>query len=331
MLLALSGAPPALAQAAGGDGAPALELRPVRDGIYLLAGDAGNVVVSGGEDGLLVVDTGAAGDGGGLLEALQRLEGRLAYVAALDGAPAGSRAAAGQAPAAEGAAGTGPSIRYIVNTGPGPAQTGGNAALVAATGAEAAVPVIAHENALVRLVDAGLAFDMLPTHTVAGGRFDLSAGFNGEAVRLVHLPAATTDGDLLVHFRGSDVICAGAVLSMASFPVIDVARGGSIDGTIRALNRILTLAAPGPNVEGGTLIVPAQGRLADSADVGRYRDMLSIIRDQIQYAIDAGSTLAQIQASDPTVGFDGRFGTDTGGWTTAMFVEAVYRSLVQRP
>jgi glyoxylase-like metal-dependent hydrolase (beta-lactamase superfamily II) len=143
------------------------------------------------------------------------------------------------------------------------------------------------------------------------------------------MPAATTDGDSIVHFRGSDVIAAGDVLDMDSFPIIDVERGGHINGVLHALNYILDLAIPEFRTEGGTMVIPGHGRLADSADVGYYRDMLTIIRDQVQAMIDDGMTLEQVIAERPTFGYEGRFGSDTGPWTTEKFIEAVYRSLKQ--
>lgn len=78
------------------------------------------------------------------------------------------------------------------------------------------------------------------------------------------------------------------------------------------------------------MIVPGHGRLSDSADVGYYRDMLTIIRDQVQDLIDKGMTLQQVIQARPTYGYEGRFGSDTGPWTTTMFIEAVYRSLKER-
>src|SRR5690606_10787233 len=99
--------------------------------------------------------------------------------------------------------------------------------------------------------------------------------------------------------------------------------GGSIDGVLNGLNLILNLAIPEFRTEGGTMVVPGHGRLADSADVGYYRDMLTIIRDQVQALVDRGLTLQQVLAERPTFGYEARFGSDTGEWTTEMFIEAV--------
>jgi hypothetical protein len=123
------------------------------------------------------------------------------------------------------------------------------------------------------------------------------------------------------------VIATGDLSTTTSYPVIDVERGGSINGLINALNHILSLAVPEFRTEGGTMIVAGHGRLADSADVAYYRDMVTIIRDRIQEMIKKGMSLEQVKAARPTRDYDPRYGATTGFWTTDMFVEAVYKSL----
>jgi glyoxylase-like metal-dependent hydrolase (beta-lactamase superfamily II) len=167
--------------------------------------------------------------------------------------------------------------------------------------------------------------DALPTDTYFGNRKDLY--FNGEAVLLLHQPSAHTNGDTVVHFRGSDVISAGDLFVTTTYPYIDEAAGGNIEGIIAALNRIIEIAVPADKAEGGTLIVPGHGRLSDEADVVHYRDMLTIIRDRVAAMIAQGMTLRQVQAAQPTRDYDGRYGADSGFWTTEQFVAAVYRNL----
>ena len=101
-----------------------------------------------------------------------------------------------------------------------------------------------------------------------------------------YAPAANTDGDSFVFFRRSDVIAAGDLFSTVSYPVIDVDKGGSIDGVIAGLNQILDLAFAEYRSQGGTWIVPGRGRLSDTADVASYRNMVVIIRDRVQDLID---------------------------------------------
>ena len=142
--------------------------------------------------------------------------------------------------------------------------------------------------------------------------------------------AANTDGDSFAYFRHSEVIAAGNLLSSVSYPVIDVAKGGSIQGVIDGLNRILDLAVAEYRGQGGTWIIPGRGRLSDTADVASYRNMLTIVRDRVKDSIKKGMTLAQVKASRPTMDFDPRFGSTAGAWTTDMFVEAAYKSLQEK-
>ena len=141
------------------------------------------------------------------------------------------------------------------------------------------------------------------------------------------MPAARSDGDSIVYFRRSDVISTGGVFLTTGYPVIDVAKGGSINGEIEALNRIIDITVPQRREEGGTLVIPGRGRICDEYDVVAYRDMLTIIRDQIRNMIHEGLTLEQIQASRPTAAYDGRYGTDPKSLSPQRFVEAVYQSL----
>src|SRR5205823_9745230 len=169
-----------------------------------------------------------------------------------------------------------------------------------------------------------------PTDTFFDEFQKLPEYFNGEAVILYSAPAANTDGDSLVYFRHSEVISAGNLLSSVSYPVIDVAKGGNIQGVIDGLNNILDLAVPEYRGQGGTWVIPGRGRLSDTADVASYRNMVMIIRDRVKDSMKKGLTLAQVKASRPTMDFDPRFGSTAGSWTTDMFVEAVYKSLQEK-
>ena len=95
------------------------------------------------------------------------------------------------------------------------------------------------------------------------------------------MPAASTDGDVLVFFRSSDVIAAGDIYSTIGYPRIDVGRGGSVNGVIEGLNRLVDLAISEQFTEGGTRIVPGRGRISDEFDVVEYRDMVTIVRDRV--------------------------------------------------
>jgi glyoxylase-like metal-dependent hydrolase (beta-lactamase superfamily II) len=148
-------------------------------------------------------------------------------------------------------------------------------------------------------------------------------------VFVYHVPTAHTDGDSIVFFRQSDVVATGDIMRTDSYPVINLQKGGSVQGVIDALNLVLDLAVPAHHEEGGTFIVPGHGRICDEFDVLEYRDMVTIVRDRIQAMIKKGMTLEQVKTARPTLDYDSRYGATTGAWTTDMFVEAVYRSLTK--
>ncbi len=290
-----------------------IEILPVRGQVYLLASAAGNALLQVGAQGVLVVDTMREEDADQLLAAIKKV--------------------AGEKP-----------IRFVVNTHAHADHTGGNLKIAQAgsqlvagnfsrdlgeAGAKSAF-IVAHEHVLKTMSAptgsrAPTPFGAWPTDTFFQAEKDMY--FNGEGIQLVYEPAAHTDGDILVFFRSSDVIATGDVFNTNSYPVIDLAHGGHINGIIEALNRIIDLAISEQFTEGGTRIVPGHGRICDEFEVVEYRDMVTIVRDRVQAMIRKGITLDAIQAARPTLDFDPRYGAVSGPWTTSMFIDAVYRNL----
>ncbi len=237
-------------------------------------------------------------------------------------------------------------IHYIVNTQMGDTHTGGNEALAkaAATRPERillgaglggnagnAVSIVAHENVLTRMsADVPGGGTVRPRGGWPGDVFFNDQNdifFNDEAVQVLHQPVATTDGDSVVFFRRSDVIAAGDLFSTTGFPSFDRSQGGSINGVIDALNRIIRLSVPTHNSEGGTMIVPGRGRLGDEMDVVEYRDMLTIVRDRVGALIAEGRTLDEVRAAQPTLDYDARYAAASGPGSTDAFIANVYESL----
>ena len=162
-----------------------------------------------------------------------------------------------------------------------------------------------------------------PTETYINDKNELF--FNGEAIESYHPAAAHTDGDSMVFLRRSDVIATGDLFLPDRYPAINLERGGSLQGIINGLNRVLELAIPTRAEEGGTLIIPGHGRICDEADLVEYRDMLTIVRDRLATMIKKGMTLPQILAARPTLDYDPLYGVDTDA-----FVEAAYRSMTRK-
>ena len=269
----------------------------VQGNVHMIVGAGANIVVQAGEDGVLVVDTGNAGTSDKVLAAIKQI-----------------------APGKE--------IRWVVNTGMSADHTGGNEAVSKAgrtvNGNIAAI--VSHENTAARMIKANVSDAARPFNTYFEAARDFP--FNGEPIMLYHDEATSDDTGTMVMFRRSDVIAAGDLFRTEGYPVIDLANGGSIDGSIAGLNRILDLAVPSKMLEeGGTYVIPGHGRISDEHDVAMYRDMLVIIRDRIKNMVEKKMTLEQVKAARPTLDYDGRYGSDTGLWTTAMFIEAVYREM----
>jgi glyoxylase-like metal-dependent hydrolase (beta-lactamase superfamily II) len=305
------------AQASAAASPEALEVLEVRRNFFLIAGAGGNIGVQVGDDGVVVVDAGSSTSAPAVVAAIKRI--------------------------------TPKPIRYVINTGPDADHVGGNDVLSKAgdqffPGTRAGGRQDASRSAAAILAAEGVLRHMTASAESAPGRspsglptesFHYSRKYlylNDEAIEVLHQPAAHTDSDAFAFFRRSDVVVTGDVLDTRRFPVIDIERGGSIDGEIAALNRLSELAVasvPIVSRESGTIVIPGHGRLCDQYDVIEYRDMITIIRDRVRDLVNAGRSLEQVKAAAPAKGYAGRYGNAGGDWTTDTFVVAVYRSLVK--
>ena len=307
LVAADAGAQSASARASADERLDTVQIRP---NVWVIFGAGGNVTVHVGEDGVILVDSGSEASAARTLAAVQ----------AITKAP----------------------IRMIINTSADPEHVGGNDKVGAAgtpinpdnyTDEERAT-VLAHENVLQRMSvpknrnDKAAPTAMWPTETFTS-RYR-SFYVNDDAVQVIRQLGAVTDGDVLVHFRRADVIATGDIVDLRRFPVIDAAKGGSIQGELEALNRLLDLTVPAmPLVlkAGRTLVVPGHGRVSDYGELVDYRDMVTTIKDIIEDMVKKGMSLEQVKAANPTAGYRKRYGSDSGPWTTDMFVEAIYNGL----
>ena len=300
----------------GGPEPGGIQVLPVQGSVHALFGAGANITVQAGEDGVLVVDTGVESMSDAVLDAIRSIS-------------------------------DGP-IRYIVNTTHKREHTGGNDVIAAAgeqvpwrdanysSGPQGALgrdkaSVIAYLNVFSRMIVPPDGGEPLPeggwpdnTYSTPWKRLH----FNDEAVVITRRPG-TSDSNSVVLFRKSDVVSAGDLLDLTRFPLIDPDSGGSIQALVDAMNYLISIVAPAETSAGGTLVVPGRGRIADYAEVAYYRDMVSVIRDRIQDMIDRGMSREEVIAAGPTWGYDARYGSDSGDWTTDMFVGAAYDSLAR--
>ncbi len=303
-------ATPALAQTLPAEPAvdEALDVLKVQGNVWMIAGAGGNIAVQAGEQGLVIVDTGATGLTDKVMAAIRSISTR--------------------------------PIRYIINTSIAAQHVGGNATLAALPGGAiggatrgATAAVMAQENVFNRMTQPG-PDGKAPFPSAAwptDGYFAPRRGliFNGEAIDVIHMPKAFSDGDSAIYFRGSNVLVTGDVYTTTSLPMVNRGLGGTYEGLLNALNGLLDITVPDDLMEAGTYVIPGHGRVSDEADLVEYRDMVVEIRDRVKKLVSDGKTLAEVKAARPVIGWEARY--TQPGWTTDMFIDAIYPEFVPKP
>jgi len=279
-----------------------LDVVRVRPNFYMIAGAGGNIGVQIGSDGIVLANAGSAAASDQVLAELKKLSDL--------------------------------PIRMIINVDSGPDFVGGNLKLAKAglpvrTGSSIA-EIVAHESVLTKMsarnANPSYPGDAWPNDAFLAKRHAFR--MNDEGIEIWYTPAAHSNTDSLVLFRKSDVVVTGDVMDMTRFPVIDVPNGGSIQGEIDALNKLIELTiAPIPLIykDVGTYVIPGHGRLCEQMEVVDYRDMVVIVKDAVEDLMKQGKSLDQIKAAHPALAYEPRFGSQPG--VTDSFVEAIYKSL----
>jgi cyclase len=247
----------------------------VAGSVYYLEGQGGNIGLSVGEDGVVMIDDQFAPLTDRILAAIRELS---------DG-----------------------EIRFLINTHVHGDHTGGNENL-----GRMGILILARDEVRVRLM-ATVPEVALPVLTFSDA---ITIHLNGEAVRAFPVPPAHTDGDSYIHFQGSDVIHAGDVFRTTAFPYIDLANGGTLQGTLDALAVLIGMA--GPN----TSIVPGHGGVSTRADVIAFRDMILDVISKVAPMVARGMTYEQVAAANPTAAY-----ADRGYGDPERFLRAVYSEL----
>jgi glyoxylase-like metal-dependent hydrolase (beta-lactamase superfamily II) len=286
-----------------------LHVLPVQGNVYMLVGDGANITLQVGKQGALLVNAGFDKMSDKVIATIRKMSER--------------------------------PLQYIVDTNSYPDSTNGNDLVrlsgTTITGANVTndirdsrdgAQILAQENVLTRMsaptgTKSPTPTEAWPTDTFLGQEKTLF--FNGEPIEIIHQPNALTDGDSFVFFRKSDVVSAGDIFNTDGYPVIDVVKGGTIEGTVLALTRLVDMAIVEHEEEGGTLVIPGHGHLCDQAEVVEYRDMVAIVRDRVKDAIKRGLTLDQTKAEKLTRDYDPTYGHNSY-WTPDMFIEAAYKS-----
>src|SRR5260370_30509252 len=289
-----------------------IHVMPLRNSVYLLAGDGGNIVLQVGDEGAFVVDTGTGPLADKTIAAIRKLSDK--------------------------------PIQFIANTGYRADHTGGNPKLRASGGepsvqgsffalgfADAGVgaTIMAHQNVQNHMNALKAPPAGIPSDTFLDER--RRTFHNSDAIEMFLEPNAVTDADSIVQFRRADIIVTGDIFTTTQYPFIDVKNGGSVQGEIKALNDILKRTVYQHGSQGGTIVVPGHGYVCDEHEVVEYLDMLAIVRDRVQAMIKNGATLEQVQAARLTADYDSRYGATPGPWTTELFVEPAYSSLKRPP
>jgi len=269
----------------------------VQGNVYMLVGAGANIAVNVGDQGIIVVDTGNADMGDKVLAAIRQISDK--------------------------------TIRAVINTHAHADHTGANEQISLAGKSVNGNPatIMASEAVLAQMTEEKRPISARPLNTFFDDQRDFP--FDDEAVFLRQLPNGHSGGDTFVYFRASNVVVAGDLFLTTTYPVIDSKLGGGLQGFIDGLAAIMDVTVPKHHQDGGTYVIPGHGRISDEADVVEYRDMIVKVRDRLQDAIERGLTLAQVKAEKPTLDFDRRYGSDTGPWTTDMFIEAAYNDLRQ--
>ena len=272
---------------------------PVQGNVSMIVGPGGNTTVQVGKEGIVLVDTQTAAAAPQVMAAIRTLSDR--------------------------------PIIWVINTSMDADHMGGNEGLIrlgGSTDASERPRVVTHENVLNRLVAPGAPQARVADAASVNDTYFKSPKdflFNGEPVLVYHVPAAHTDGDSIVLFRRSDVLSVGDLFTPDRYPVIDLANGGSVQGLLDGLNKILEIAVAGKYQEGGTFVIPGHGRLCDEADVVEFRDMVTIIRDRVQDMLKKGMTLEQVKAGKPSRDYDTQY-----KGSPDVLVEAIYKSLAPK-
>jgi len=267
-----------------------IETLPLADGLHMLVGQGGNMVVSTGSDGPALVDDQFAPLAPKIEAAVRVLQDR--------------------------------PVRFVINTHWHGDHTGGNEPF-----GKGGALIVAHENVRRRMSTPQFiaAFQREVPPAPAGAlpvvTFDdgVTLHWNGEEIAVEHVDPAHTDGDALVWFRKAGVVHTGDTYVSGAFPFVDVSSGGSLAGILSSAEHVLKEAGP------ATKIVPGHGALSNVAELSAWREMLVVVRDRVNTALAAGKSLEAYQAERPLADLEDRYAR--GFLTAERFLAIIWSDL----
>ena len=272
-----------------------IETQKVADGLHVLFGLGGNIAVSSGEDGVLIVDD-------QFPQLMPKIKKALRAFADDD-------------------------VDIAINTHWHFDHADGNLAL-----GKEATQIVAQKNSRAMMTKdnyvnmRAFRYDQkaYPAHALPDITYEnaMSFYFNGEEVALHHFGAAHTTGDTAVIFRERNAVHMGDVFNNTGFPFIDADNGGHVDGVIAFCEKILS------EIDEETIVIPGHGPVTDAAEMTRYVEILKITRDRIQTLIDDGGTLEEIMAAAPVADFAEEVGADEQN--VALYIDRVHAGLTRR-
>ncbi len=274
LLVAVLASGAAFAQQARDWDAVELTIHHVAGDIYYLEGAGGNIGLSVCEDGIVMIDDQFAPLTERIVAAISELN---------DG-----------------------EIRFVINTHVHPDHTGGNENL-----GKMGIAILANDRVRVRMVGEMRPEDGFPILTFSD---TTTVHLNGEEVYVFTVPPAHTDGDSFIHFRGADVLHLGDVFRTNNFPYIDIARGGTLRGTLEALGMAIGMSGP------DTLIIPGHGALSKREDVIEFRDMTIVVAERVETLVREGATIEEVLAAGTTADYEDKWG-DPERFLRGVYVE----------
>ncbi len=270
-----------------------IETQEIADGIYMLVGSGGNIGVSVGDDGVIIVDDQYAP----LTDKIR------AAIEAITDKP----------------------ILFVINTHWHGDHTGGNESF-----GEAGSIIVAHDNVRKRMSSEqfsgffGGSTPPSPDAALPVVTFtdSVTLHFNDEEIHVFHVDPAHTDGDSIVWFRNANVVHMGDVFFAGRYPFIDLGSGGSVDGMIDAANRVLE------SIDLETRIIPGHGPVSTIEDLQEYREVLTTVRARVMQHIAQGHSMDETIAARPGAEWDDTWGA--GFINPQQFIEFVYASIMGR-